>query len=107
MLHLKQLGPKGIQYLTDIFNISLNKSTIPSIWKTSLIIPLLKPNKPSEDSGSYRPVSLLYPAIKILERIILPTLTENLPVPDIQHGFRSQHSTVTALNDFNQSIAGG
>ena len=106
-VHLKNLGPHGIKYLTDIFNISLNTSNIPDIWKTSKIIPLLKPNKPSDDSGSYRPVSLLCPGIKILERLILPTLKENLPVPDIQHGFRSQHSTVTALNDFTQHVAGG
>jgi len=43
----------------------------------------------------------------VLERLILPTLDEHLPVPDIQHGFRSQHSTVTALNDFNQAISQG
>jgi hypothetical protein len=47
------------------------------------------------------------PAIKIMERLILPTLDEHLDVPDIQHGFRRQHSTVTALNDFNQHISSG
>ena len=106
-LHLKHLGPKGIEYLTNIFNLSINTSTIPAIWKTSIIIPLLKPKKDAGDSGSYRPVSLLSPAIKTLERLLLPTLTDHLPVPDIQHGFRKNHSTITALNDFNQAIAGG
>ena len=106
-LHLKNLGPAGIKYLTDLFNLSTSTSTIPAIWKTSIIIPLLKPSKPSDDSTSYRPVSLLCPAIKILERLILPTLTEHLPVPPHQHGFRSNHSTVTALNEFNQKVADG
>ena len=82
-------------------------STIPSIWKTSTIIPLLKPKKPADDSSSYRPVSLLCPGIKILERLLLPTLTNHLPVPDHQHGFRKAHSTVSALNDFNQRVADG
>ena len=106
-LHLKHLGENGIKYLTQIFNISTSTSTIPEIWKTSAIIPLLKPKKPAEESTSYRPVSLLCPAIKILERLILPSLTEHLPVPDIQHGFRQHHSTVTALNEFNEAVADG
>ena len=106
-LHLKHIGPLGLNFLTDIFNLSTATATIPTIWKTSTIIPLLKPKKPAEESTSYRPVSLLCPAIKILERLILPTLTEHLPIPDHQHGFRKQHSTVTALNDLNQAISSG
>ena len=106
-LHLKHLGPKGIAYLTKIFNLSIKTSQIPSIWKTSLIIPLLKPGKDAKESKSYRPVSLLCPSIKILERLLLPTLDEHLEVPNFQHGFRKNHSTVTALHDFNQDINTG
>ena len=105
--HLKHLGPPALDYLTEIFNLSIATSQIPTIWKSSFIIPLLKPGKEADDSSSYHPVSLLCPGIKVLERLILPTLDEHLPVPDIQHGFRSQHSTVTALNDFNQAISQG
>ena len=103
----RNLGEKGVEYLTYLFNISTSTATIPAIWKTYTIIRLLKPKKPSDESSSYRPVSLLCPAIKILERLILPSLTEHLPVPDIQHGFRQHHSTVTALNDFNEAVADG
>ena len=106
-LHLKHLGPMGIDYLTKIFNLSVATSIIPDIWKSSIIIPLLKPNKDPQESNSYRPVSLLCPAIKILERLILPTLTESLDIPVYQHGFRKNHSTVSALNDFNNQIASG
>ena len=106
-VHLKHIGPKGLQFLTDLFNLSVATSTIPAIWKSSIVVPLLKPQKPADDSGSYRPVSLLCPAIKILERLLLPTLTEHLPVPTHQHGFRAKHSTVTALNEFNLKVSEG
>lgn len=106
-LHLKHLGPAATQYLTDIFNLSIKTSQIPTIWKCSIILPLLKPGKDSAESNSYRPVSLLCPAIKVLERLILPSLDEYLPIPEIQHGFRKQHSTVTALHDFNQDVCSG
>ena len=106
-LHLKFIGPLAIKYLTDVFNLSMTTSIVPDIWKTSTIIPLLKPGKDASESKSYRPVSLLCPAIKVLERLILPTLDENLPVPDYQHGFRKFHSTVTALNEFNLNVTNG
>ena len=106
-IHLKHLGPAGIAYLTEIFNLSVTQCQIPQIWKSSVIIPLLKPGKPAGESGSYRPVSLLCPSIKILERLILPSLNEYLPIPDYQHGFRKLHSTVSALIDLNQDISSG
>ena len=45
---LKNLGPLGIKFLTNIYNKSVNQSFIPNIWKTAKIIPLLKPGKPSD-----------------------------------------------------------
>ena len=106
-VHMKHLGPAGIAYLTKIYNLSMETSIIPDIWKHSIIIPLLKPGKDASESKSYRPVSLLCPAIKILERLILPSLNENLPIPDFQHGFRKNHSTVSALHDFNVDVTNG
>ena len=106
-VHMKHLGPAGIAYLTKIYNLSMETSIIPDIWKHSIIIPLLKPGKDASESKSYRPVSLLCPTIKILERLILPSLNENLPIPDFQHGFRKNHSTVSALHDFNVDVTNG
>jgi len=42
-----------------------------------------------------------------MERLILPVLTENLPIPQFQHGFRQMHSTVSALSDLNEAVIGG
>jgi len=106
-MHLKHLGPKAVKYLTQIYNLSLSHSVIPDIWKKSVVIPLLKPGKPAQEATSHRPVSLLCPPIKILERLILPIMTEHLPVPEFQHGFRKDHSTLTALNEFNDDITNG
>jgi hypothetical protein len=106
-LHLKHLGSNDIHYLTCLFNLSMSTSIIPDIWKKSTIIPLLKPGKPAGDSKSYRPVSLLYPAIKMLERLLLPELNKCIVDKPFQHGFRSQHSTVSALLDLNLAISNG
>ena len=96
---LKKIGPKGISYLTHVFNRAVNTSSIPQSWKTGKIIPLLKPKKSFEVSKSYRPISLLSPLAKVLEKIILPDLEAAMPLKDHQHGFRRSRSTVTALQE--------
>ena len=87
-LMLKHLGPKAHSYIAGMFQTSFNTGVIPSIWKTAPIIPLLKPAKPDDTGKSYRPVSLLSPLVKALETLLLPSLTEHLPMVDHQHGFR-------------------
>ena len=94
--HLKHLGPLGISFLTHLYNLSYNTVNIPSIWKQSIVVPILKPGKPAGLGSGYRPISLLCPAVKIFERLLLPELN-NLPLSPTQHGFRSNHSTTTAL----------
>ena len=103
---LKHLGPNGIRYLTHLFNLSYNNADIPAIWKTAIIVPILKPGKPADQGSSYRPISLLCPAAKVFERLILPELN-SLPVSTSQHGFRPCRSTTTALLPLVQQIARG
>ena len=45
IFHLKNLGPRAIEYITALFNLSVTTCQIPSIWKSSLIIPIPKPGK--------------------------------------------------------------
>ena len=97
MDHLKHPGASGLAFLTELFNLSLGGINLPSIWKCSTIIPILKPGKPRTEGASYRPISLLCPAVKILERLLLPFLTESLDTRVSQHGFKPKHSCVSAL----------
>ena len=105
--HLKHLGPVAVGALTDIFNYSLQFNTIPNLWKTAKIIPILKPNKSPTQPASYRPISLLCNPVKILERLILVNITPHIPLSPTQHGFRSQHSTSTLLTSLSQTILEG
>ena len=86
-----------------------SRSQIPAICKTSIILPLLKPGKPADESASYRPISLLcqLPAVKILEKCLLPTLNEHMKLSKHQRGFRPRHSTVTALHELSTAITNG
>ena len=107
IFHLKHLGPRAIEYITAHFTLSVTTCQIPAIWKSSLIIPIPKPGKCISVGTSYRPISLLFPAAKVLESLIMPTINKYLqPAPD-QHGFRPDHSTTSALLQMTTDIAMG
>lgn len=77
LLHLKHLGLAGIRYLTNLFNLSVKDAVVPMIWKTALILQDPKPKNPADQGTSYRPISLLSLVIKILEQLLLPSLTSS------------------------------
>ena len=96
--HLKHIGPLGLAFLTSMFKTALNKNIIPHTWKLANIVPIPKPNKDTDKGTSYRPISLLSVIAKTLEKSLLPYITANIPNTPMQHGYKTQHSTVTALH---------
>ena len=90
---------------TALFNDSVTSCRIPLIWKSPIVIPIPKPGKDSSLSTSYQPISLLCPAAKVMEALLLPTINNQLLPSADQHGFRPGHSTTSALlqlTGFNQ-----
>ena len=105
--HLKHIGPLGLAFLTSMFKTALNKNIIPHTWKLASIVPIPKPNKDTDKGTSYRPISLLSVIAKTLEKSLLPDITANIPNTTMQHGYKTQHSTVTALHTLNNTVAKG
>ncbi|TWW53314.1 putative RNA-directed DNA polymerase from transposon BS [Takifugu flavidus] len=65
--------------LQRVFNLSLELGKVPTLWKTSCIIPVPKKNRPSE-LNDFQPVALTSHLMKTLERLFL-----NLLRPQVQH----------------------
>ena len=97
IVHLKNIGPLAIEHLTSLYNDPLKSCRLPSIWKTSLVIQIPKPSKDSSQGTSYIPISLICPAAKVLEALILPSINEFLSPAKDQDGFRLRHSTISLL----------
>ena len=72
----------------------------PDDWKCARVTPLFKQVEAS-DLNNYRPISVISVIAKVFERIVYDQLYNFLSDEDIisihQSGFRSLHSTVTAL----------
>ena len=90
-----------------MFKTALNKNIIPHTWKLGNIVPIPKPNKDTDKGTSYRPISLLSVIAKTLEKSLLPYITANIPNTPMQQGYKTQHSTVTALHTLNNTVAKG
>ena len=90
-----------------MFKTALNKNIIPHTWKLANIVPIPKPNKDTDKGTSYRPISLISVIAKTLEKSLLPYITANIPNTPMQHGYKTQHSTVTALHTLNNTVAKG
>ena len=56
---LKKLGPKNHKWLLGMLNNCFIQNKIPTIWRKSKIIAILKPGKDSAIPKSYRPIALL------------------------------------------------
>ena len=95
--------------LTKIINLSITEQTFPKEWKYAEVIPIYKNKGAKEDPDSYRPVSLLAIAGKILEKAVQLQLKNHLYInriiPDHQHGFRPNHSTTTCTISIADAIA--
>ncbi|KAI4890783.1 hypothetical protein NFI96_007798 [Prochilodus magdalenae] len=65
--------------LQHIFNLSLRLGRVPTLWKTSCLVPVPKKGRPSE-LNDFRPVALTSHVMKTLERLLLHLLR-----PQVQH----------------------
>jgi len=74
---LKLVADLIAPYLTELFNRSMSSATVPDVFKSAFITPLLKkPDLDSDDPQSYRPISNLTVVIIII--IIFITGTDKL-----------------------------
>ena len=97
---VKLCWPYICHEITHIVNSSLASHTVPTSWKLTCIHPIQKSPKSTETSNFW-PISILPTIAKITERVVYEQLSEYFTshhlFPSCQHGFRTAHSTDTAL----------
>ena len=107
IFHLKHLGPRAIEYITTLFNISATTCRIPAIWKSSLIIPIPKPGKDTFQRN-FLPANLVNLPSRKSPGISVFTNNQHIYHPcSRQHGFRREHSTSSALLQLTTDVAVG
>ena len=93
--------------LTHIINLSFKTGIFPDNLKQAKVMPLHKSGS-KNDINNYRPISILPAFSKIFEKAISTRLVNYLQnnslLADCQHGFRSKHSTETAILQFINNV---
>ena len=83
--------------LTMLYNQSLRKSKVPSMWRSALISAIFKKCQ----AGNYKPVSLTSVACKVLENLVREHIIELMKRNNFftkkQYGFISERSTALQL----------
>ena len=105
---LSHLPKRWVGLLHQLFLKCWESGVLPSVWKKSIITPILKPSKPRYDPSSYRPISLTSHVGKVMEKIVLKRLTyycdKNKIIPNVQAGFRKGRSTIDHLVKLSTNI---
>ncbi|XP_066553227.1 galactose mutarotase isoform X1 [Amia ocellicauda] len=103
-------APDLLPFISSVLNSSLLSGCFPSAFKQAAVIPLLK--KPTLDASSpqnYHPVSLLPFLSKTLKQVVHHQLSDFLSqhslLDPLQSGFRTAHSTETALLAVTDSLS--
>ena len=106
-----RLTSVGQSIILRYFNHLWNNGSFPSVWRHSVIIPILKPNKVKSDPASYRPIALTSNFCKLFERLVTFRLSWYLEKMGLinknQSGFRSKKSTYDQLLKLSDDIING
>ena len=93
--------------LTNLFNESIESGIVRDIFKISKVTPVFKTGAVT-DPGNYRPIAVLSPFAKILERLVYNQLSHFLEKENIlfkhQFGFRKNYSTEQAVLELTDNL---
>ena len=104
------LRPSLEPLLVSVFS---KMEKLPSSWRDSTFIPLLKEQKPADLLASYRPVAITPLLCRVWERIIVERMAKCVPLHPRQFGFKVGSSPLhavaslldDALNGFTKKCA--
>ena len=99
---LRATFPTVAPHLLHVINCSIRSGDVPAGWKHACVVSLHKKGDRC-NPANYRPISILSVPAKLCEKCVCTQLSSyidhNHVLCDNQHGFRSSHSTETAMID--------
>ena len=110
-MHLHPLGELA-EVIAELLSISFERSwkteEVPEDWRIAKVTLVFKKGK--EDPGNYRPVSLTCIPGRVMEQLVLDTLSKQLEdkkvIRSSQHRFTKGKSCLTNLVAFHDVITG-
>ncbi|KAI5103635.1 up-regulator of cell proliferation isoform X2 [Silurus meridionalis] len=103
---LKACADQLAPVFTEIFNLSLKQSVVPSCFKQSTIVPVPKKPQPA-CLNDYRPVAMASVVMKCFERLVRDFITASLPdtLDPLQFAYRENRLTEDAIAHRHTTIS--
>ena len=105
---IQELPPEGLKAILHLLNAIIRLEHWPKPLKQAKVVMIFKPGKNPTDVTSYRPISLLPVISKILEKLLLLRLSNDMPpqswIPSHQFGFRKKLSTIHHCHRLTDTI---
>ena len=93
--------------ITNLYNESISEGIVPDILKIARVTPIYKSGV-TTDPTNYRPISILSPFAKVLEKLVHKQLESFLEKHSLlfshQFGFRKGHSTEQAILEISDYL---
>ena len=100
---IKLSKPALLLPMKHLINSCFTNRIFPNIWRISKIIALYTCKGSREDPLNYRPIAILSPLSKVLEKEIQWQINEHMEVNNLWHkdlnAYREKYSTIHALSD--------
>lgn len=105
---LKEMKESVSLPISIIINKSLDQGSVPLELKVARVVPIYKKGD-QELLSNYRPISVISPISKVLEKVMFIRLTSYMKnkLYDGQYGFRTQRSTSDAVMEFTGKVLNG
>ena len=107
----KHLSDSQLTEVLHLINYVWCAERLPDEWKHSIMIPILKPGKPSDQPDSYRPIQLTSCFSKIMERMVARRLSWYLEqtgiLSNLQCAFRKGRNTTDHLLRLESEVRRG
>ena len=93
----KCLGEIALEFLTKLYNRTMESERMPEEWRDSILIPIFKNKGDIQSCSNYRGIKLISHSMKLWERVVERRLRSELTFSEQQYGFMPGKSTTDAL----------
>ena len=93
----KCLGEIALEFLTKLFNRTMESERMPEEWTDSIRIPIFKNKGDVQSCSKFRGIKLISHSMKLWERVVERRLRSELTFNEQQYGFMPGKSTTDAL----------
>ena len=93
----KCLGEIALEFLTKLYNRTMESERMPDEWRDSILIPIFKNKGNVQSCSNYRGIKLISHTMKLWERVVERGLRSELTFSKQQYCFMPGESTTDAL----------